>query len=251
MPRHLSYFVSDVHLGLDVSDPEGREERFVALLRGIPQEETENLFLLGDIWDFWYEYRDVVPRGYARVIATLQDLVRSGVKVYFFRGNHDIWTFSYFGSLGIVMLEQPYCCRIGGKAFCMGHGDGLKPGWKGYRGVQAVFRSPFLQKCFSTLHPRIAFSLAGRWSLKSRLSKSSAYEFKGEGEPLWKFCASFPEKVDYFIFGHYHCLVDMPVGPGRLLVLGDWMSSSNWLVFDSATGEISRRVADPCTGPVY
>ena len=239
MPRHLTYFVSDVHLGLDVADPSGREARFVSFLRGIPAAETESLYLLGDIWDFWYEYRDVVPKGYTRVFAALQDLMDAGVKVFFFQGNHDIWTYSYFEELGMKRCVQPYVTEIGGKKFCLGHGDGLGPGMRGYKLMRRGFHSRFLQRCFSALHPWFAFRLGNGWSRKSRLGKNIGYTFQGEEEPLYKFCASFPEPVDYFVFGHYHCSVDLPVGSARLLILRDWLTASNWMVFDAAAGTLS------------
>lgn len=248
MPRTRTYFASDVHLGLQVADPAGREARFVAFLKGIPTEETEALYLLGDVWDFWYEYRDVVPKGYVRVFAALQDLMDAGVKVFFFRGNHDIWTYRYFEELGMKRLEQPYVVEIGGKTFCLGHGDGLGPVDRGYRILQGIFHNRFLQVCFSALHPWFAFRLGNGWSRRSRLGKSVGYVFKGEEEPLYQFCASFNEArasagekpVDVFLFGHYHCVVDMPVGEARLLLLQDWISQSDWLVFDAASGLLSR-----------
>lgn len=248
MPRTRTYFASDVHLGLQVADPAGREARFVAFLKGIPTEETEALYLLGDVWDFWYEYRDVVPKGYVRVFAALQDLMDAGVKVFFFRGNHDIWTYRYFEELGMTRLEQPYVVEIGGKTFCLGHGDGLGPVDRGYRILQGIFHNRFLQVCFSALHPWFAFRLGNGWSRRSRLGKSVGYVFKGEEEPLYQFCASFNEArasagekpVDVFLFGHYHCVVDMPVGEARLLLLQDWISQSDWLLFDAASGLLSR-----------
>ena len=120
------YFISDVHLGLEVCDPTDREHRLVTFLRGLP-EDTEALYLLGDIWDFWYEYRDVVPKGYVRVFAALTALLDRGVKVFFFQGNHDVWTYRYFEELGMKRLEQPYVMQIAGRKFCLGHGDGLGP----------------------------------------------------------------------------------------------------------------------------
>ena len=240
MPRTLTYFVSDVHLGLAVADPSGREARFVEFLRGIPAAETESLYLLGDIWDFWYEYRDVVPKGYTRVFAALQDLMDAGVKVYFFQGNHDIWTYSYFEELGMKRCVQPYVTEIGGKKFCLGHGDGLGPGMRGYKFMRWGFHNRFLQRCFSTLHPWLAFRMGNGWSRKSRLGKSIGYTFKGKEEPLYKFCAAFPEPVDYFVFGHYHCAVDLPVGNARLLILRDWITVSNWMVYDASEGTLER-----------
>ena len=248
MSRNLSYFVSDVHLGLQVADPAGREARFVAFLKGIPAAETEALYLLGDIWDFWYEYRDVVPKGYIRVFAALQDLMDAGVQVYFFPGNHDIWTYSYFEELGMHRLEQPYVTSIGSKTFCLGHGDGLGPGDRSYKILRGIFHNRFLQVCFSALHPWFAFRLGNGWSRKSRLGKSIGYDFKGEEEPLYRFCAGFNDRrtaageppVDIFLFGHYHCAVDLPVGEARLLLLRDWISESNWIVFDAGAGTLER-----------
>ena len=174
MPRTLSYFVSDVHLGLQVAGPADREARFTAFLKGIPAEETEALYLLGDIWDFWYEYKDVVPKGYTRIFAALQDLMDAGVKVYFFQGNHDIWTYRYFEELGMVKLTQPHVAEIGGKTFCLGHGDGLGPGDRGYKFLRGIFHSRFLQRCFSSLHPWFAFRLGNPLRARRNRCISSA-----------------------------------------------------------------------------
>jgi len=240
--RTRTYFVSDVHLGLDVKDPAAREGRFVDFLRHIPAAETETLYLLGDIWDFWYEYRDVVPKGYVRVFSALQDLMDAGVRVCFFEGNHDIWSYSYFTSFGMVRCTQPFVTEIGGRTFCLGHGDGLGPGDPGYKFMRACFHNRVLQKLFSTLHPWFAFRLGTGWSRHSRLAKNKEYIFRGGEEPLFRFCESFRAErpVDYFIFGHYHCRVDLPVGEGRLLVLKDWMDGSDWLCYDAASGTLLR-----------
>ena len=166
-----TYFVSDVHLGLQVHDPEERERRFAGFLRSLP-EDTQALYLLGDIWDFWYEYRDVVPKGYLRVLSALQDLMDRGVKVFFFEGNHDIWTYSYFEELGMVKLTQPHLVEIDGKTLCLGHGDGLGPVPAGYRFLRGVFHSRVTQFLFSMLHPWIAFRFGNGWSKNNRLLKS-------------------------------------------------------------------------------
>lgn len=232
-----TYFVSDVHLGLQVADPAARERRFVDFLRSLP-EDAEALYLLGDIWDFWYEYRDVVPKGYARVFAAIQDLIERGVSVYFFSGNHDIWTYSYFEELGMKRLHQPALVEIAGKKFCLGHGDGLGPVPAGYMFIQRMFHCRPLQVMFSMLHPWIAYRLGNTWSRHSRLSHDEVYVFKGEEEPLYKFAAGYEQNhdVDYFVFGHYHASVDMTLPRGsRFLVLKDWLSGSPYMVFDGET----------------
>jgi UDP-2,3-diacylglucosamine hydrolase len=233
--RKLTYFVSDVHLGLQVADPDARERRFADFLNGLPQE-TDALYLLGDVWDFWYEYRDVVPKGYIKVFAALQNLMDRGVKVYFFQGNHDVWTYRYFEELGMKKLEQPYCVEIAGKVFCLGHGDGLGPVPIGYRFLRGVFHNRVLQFMFSLLHPWLAFRLGNGWSKKNRLSHNKEYVFNGESEPLYKFADGFSRenKVDYFVFGHYHSeVVDMKLPSGAsLYILKDWMQGASYLYFD-------------------
>ncbi len=232
-----TFFVSDVHLGLQVGDPAGRERRFADFLRGLP-EDTDALYLLGDIWDFWYEYRDVVPKGYIRVFSALQSLMDRGVKVYFFQGNHDVWTYSYFEELGMKRLEQPCLVEIGGKRFCLGHGDGLGPVPAGYRFLRGLFHNRVAQFLFSMLHPWIAFRFGNGWSRNNRLAHDQEYEFRGKDEPLYKFAEEFSARndVDFFIFGHYHSSVDMTLPSGaRLLVLKDWMRSSPYLCFDGVS----------------
>ena len=233
--RRLTYFVSDVHLGLQVADPDARERRFADFLNSLPQE-TEALYMLGDIWDFWYEYRDVVPKGYVRVLAALQSLMDRGVKVYFFQGNHDVWTYSYFEELGMIRLTQPALVKIGDKSFCLGHGDGLGPVPFGYKFLRGVFHSRVLQFLFSTLHPWIAFRLGNSWSRRNRLAHHEEYVFKGPGEPLYQFAEKFSSEnqVDYFVFGHYHSEVaDMKLPSGAsLYLLKDWMEGSPYMYFD-------------------
>ena len=236
MNRKLAYFVSDVHLGLQVEDPADRERRFVDFLNGL-SEDTGAVYLLGDIWDFWYEYRDVVPKGYVRVFAALQALMDRGVEVFFFQGNHDIWTYSYFEELGMKKLVQPCVVEIAGKTFCLGHGDGLGPTPFGYRVIKYVFNNKVIQTLFSMLHPWIAYRIGNVWSKHSRLSHKETYLFKGETEPLYQFVKEHSQnhKVDFYIFGHYHTQADitLPGGP-RLLLLKDWISSSPYISFDGS-----------------
>lgn len=236
--RKKVYFASDVHLGLDVNDPADRERRFVSFLRSIPVSETVALYLLGDIWDFWYEYRDVVPKGYVRVFSAFTDLVDAGVKLFFFTGNHDIWAYKYFESLGITVVRHPLVVEHGGVKFCLAHGDGLGPGMRGYKLMNRVFKCHAAQSLFSLLHPWIAFRLGYGWSRSSRLSRGEEYVFKGESEPLYQWAESFAREhdVDCFVFGHLHTSVDRLLPGGeRFIVLKDWINSSPYLYFDGTS----------------
>lgn len=242
--RDLNYFVADVHLGLQVLDPAEREKRFLTFLEGIPTEQTEALYLLGDIWDFWYEWKYTVPKGYVRIFAALLHLMDSGVKVYFFRGNHDIWCYSYFEELGMIRLDQPAFVNIGDKIFCLGHGDALGKTDLGFRFLRSIFHSRTAQKAFSALvHPTLAMELGNLWSNNNRL-KRPQYVWKGEEEPLYKYAQSILRErpVDYFIFGHLHVDAQDVVftktssGPrtARLIILDSWLYKDSPFLFNSS-----------------
>ena len=240
MERNKVYFVADVHLGLDLKDAVGREDRFVSFLKGIRKPETKALYLLGDIWDFWYEYSDVVPKEGARVVSELIQLMDEGVEVFFFEGNHDMWTFSFFESLGMKKLRQPADITIGEKSFCLGHGDGLGGARKGYRLMLSVFHNPVARFLFSQIHPWVAYRFGLGWSNSSRRSHGQ-YHFRGEEEPLYKFAQSWEKQPDFFVFGHFHDKVDMTLPSGaRFIVLKDWMDGGQPCAeFDTSTSAFS------------
>lgn len=239
----LCYFVSDVHLGLRLGNPKVLEERFLKFLDSLPSN-TGALYLLGDIFDFWYEYKYVIPRGHTRVLGRLSQLRDSGVDIYFFKGNHDVWAYNYFEQeIGMKVLEQPYVVDIEGKRFCLGHGDGLGYTPKGFRFIRWAFHNRFLQVLFSAIHPRWAFGMGYSWSKHTRLAKTdnkgyTQYKFKGSEEPIYKFADSFGKgkNIDYFIFGHFHTptSIDIPSG-GKMYILGEWIHTCDWLVFDGKT----------------
>lgn len=219
------YFVSDVHLGLKVGDPAEREARFVDFLKRIPRTGTRAVCLLGDIWDFWYEYRDVVPREGIRVVSEFIRLMDDGIEVWFCSGNHDIWTYSFFESLGMRRITQPYFVRIDGREFCLGHGDGLGGARWSYRLMLGVFHNKLAQKLFSTLHPWLAFRFGLGWSDSNRRTHEP-YHFRGADEPLYKFALKTcsERSVDWFVFGHFHdgVKLSLPSGAG-FVVVKDWM----------------------------
>lgn len=238
MERTKIYFVADIHLGLDACDPAAREERFVQWLRSLRNPETKSVWLLGDIWDFWYEYRDVIPREGVRVLSELIQMVSEGIEVVFMPGNHDIWCYSLFEKLGIRKVEQTQVLEVDGKTFLLGHGDGLGGAKWGYRLMLKIFHSRTCQVLFNQLHPWLAYRFGTDWSNSNR-RKHGGYKFKGEAEPLYKFCLD--KKADYFIFGHFHDAVDMtlPSG-GRLIVLKDWIGDTapHYAVWDGKSLEI-------------
>lgn len=224
--RRAVYFVSDVHLGLGLGDPAGREARFVKFLKEIPRDGTRAVCLLGDIWDFWYEYRDVVPREGARVVSELIQLMDDGIDVYYCPGNHDIWTYSFFESLGMKKILQPHYIDFDGRHFCLGHGDCLGGARRSYRFMQKIFHCRFAQVLFSTLHPWIAYRFGMGWSDSNRRTHKP-YHFECGNEPLYAWAEKTAEErdVDFFVFGHFHDGVDaqMPGGQ-RFVILDDWIS---------------------------
>ena len=230
------YFVSDVHLGLRLRDPEDREARFVHFLKGVPRD-ARALYLLGDIWDFWYEYRDVIPKEGIRVVAELIAMMDAGVEVYFFEGNHDMWSYSFFESIGMKKLKQPYIAEIDGQVFCLGHGDLLGGARFSYRLMMAVFHSRVARWLFSTLHPWLAFRFGLGWSNGNR-RKHTPYHFGQQDEPLLHFAEELSSKqhIDYFIFGHFHDSVDLRLSTGaRFFIVKDWMDGGEPYLYFSGT----------------
>ena len=245
--QKLVYFVSDVHLGRQDVDPAEREARFVSFLKGLSADAVQALYLLGDIWEFWYEYRDVVPRIGARVVAELVRLMDDGVEVCICPGNHDLWTYSFFEELGMHRFEQPYYVTLGGKVFCLGHGDLLGGAKRSYEWTIKFYRSPVTQFFFSLLHPWLAFRIAFGSAHHKRKNRPD-YQFKGEEEPIYKFAkaASGARHVDYFIFGHFHRAEDITLPSGaKLYILKDWLDGGMpCAVFNGTSCEL-RTPASP------
>ncbi len=233
--RRLHYFISDVHLGLKAFNPVARERNFARFLNELPSDTAE-IYLLGDIFDFWYEYKYVIPNGFARTLGALAGLNDRGVKIYFINGNHDVWTFSYLQKeIGFIILEEMTVKDISGTRFCLAHGDELT-GETGQRILKKAFRSRFLQILFSSVHPRWAFALASKWSKHNRLNSGMDFRFRGAEDPLYEVASNFEkgEKVDYFIFGHMHTAGNnlTPEGAG-FYILGEWIYGCDYLVFNS------------------
>lgn len=226
--------MSDVHIGADIGDPAERENRFLKFLRSIPRDTAKAVYLLGDIWDFWYEYHDLVPKEGARVTAQMAELADAGVEVHFFPGNHDMWVGNFFEQIGVQMHQQPYFATLEGKEFCMGHGDIVGGTDGGYRFLHWVYTSPVIQFIFRIMHPRTLFAISRKWFRISRNSHKP-FEFVPHNQRIvrWAEAESAGRKVDYFVFGHFHRKVDITLQSGsRFLIMEDWVKSSPYLYFD-------------------
>jgi UDP-2,3-diacylglucosamine hydrolase len=235
------YFLSDFHLGAPnrVVSLE-REKRIVQFLDEIKTDAAE-IFIIGDMFDFWYEYRKVVPKGYTRILGKLAQLTDAGISIYFFVGNHDMWMSGYFEEeLNIPVFHEPKLFERNGKKFYIGHGDGLGPGDQGYKFIKKIFRNKFCQWFFGVLPPAIGVGLADYFSRKSRAVTGQIDEqFLGE-EKEWLIIYSKEvlqkEHFDYFIFGHRHLAIDFSLQNGsRYINLGDWIRYCSYAMFDGET----------------
>ncbi|MEO1260416.1 MAG: UDP-2,3-diacylglucosamine diphosphatase [Bacteroidota bacterium] len=232
------YFVSDFHLGTDgrLTSRE-REKQIVRWLETI-QQDAEELYLVGDVFDYWFEYKKVVPKGFVRLLGKLGELRDGGLPIYFFTGNHDMWMFQYMeDELGIPTIRQPITKKINGKRFFIGHGDGLGPGDYGYKFIKAVFANRACQWLYERLHPNFGLWLMRYFSGSSRKANPAETEFKGEKkERLVQFCNTHLDEAyfDYFVFGHRHLPIDYTLknGKSRYINLGEWINFNSYAVFD-------------------
>lgn len=235
--RTRIYFASDFHLGVPAHASREREVLLVRWLECISADAAE-VYLLGDLFDFWFEYGTVVPKGFVRFQAKLAELTDKGIRVHVFTGNHDMWMFRYFEEeLGVTMHRGPLDRTWGGKRFRIGHGDGLGPGDHGYKFIKRVFANPLCIWLFRWLHPDIGQGLAHFWSGRSRKANAPADEvFLGEDrEYLVQYARSVlrDEHFDYFIFGHRHLVLDLMVdGKARYVNLGAWFKNPHFAMWD-------------------
>ena len=244
--RAKIYFASDQHFG--IPDPESsrvREMKFIAWLDEIKQD-AQCIFLLGDLFDFWFEYKKVVPRGFVRVLGKIAELRDSGIPIHFFVGNHDLWMGDYFEKeLNIPVYHKPQEFEFGGKRFLIGHGDGLGPGDKGYKRMKKVFAHPFSKWLYRWLHPDIGVRFAQYLSTKNKLiSGQEDVIFLGE-EKEW--LVQYARRklqnrhYDYFLFGHRHLPMEIQVGENSTYInTGDWISHYTYAVFDGNDLKLCR-----------
>lgn len=232
------YFASDFHLGVPNREvSREREERIIRWLN-MAQQDAAEIFLVGDVFDFWFEYKHAIPKGFARLQGKIAEITDSGIPVHYFTGNHDMWVFTYFEEeLGVKMYRKNAEFVWGEKKFLVGHGDGLGPGDHGYKFIKKVFANPICQWLFGWIHPNIGIGIANFWSGRSRMAnKGEDQKFLGEDEEwLAIYCKEVlqSQHYDYFIFGHRHLPLDLKVGENsRYINLGEWVNYSSYAVFD-------------------
>jgi UDP-2,3-diacylglucosamine hydrolase len=236
--KRKTYFASDFHLGIDARLSSKERER--QILRWLDQVsvDAEAIYLVGDLFDFWFEYSTVIPKGHTRLLGKLASLRDTGLPIYIFTGNHDMWMFRFFEEeLDIPVYRAPIVREIHGKTFYIGHGDGLGPGDYGYKFIKQVFASRLCQWLYARLHPNFGIWFANFWSGKSRDNNREADYFLGKDKE-WLYIFSEKESkvlpADYFIFGHRHlplnCLLSN--GKSRYINLGEWMNACSYGVFD-------------------
>jgi len=231
------FFASDFHLGLKAGkDPVEREKLVVRWLSAVAPEARE-IYLVGDIFDFWWEYRKVVPRGFTRFLGVISSITDSGIPVHFFTGNHDMWVKDYLSSeCGMLVHTSPLTCTIDGRKFHIAHGEGLGSRNKAYHLLLWIFRNKPLRVLYSMLHPWIGIGIGQEWSQHSRLAKGITQDFMGEDrEDLLRYSREVMKKdvIDYFVFGHRHLPMTFNNGSnGRIIFLGDWFSRGSYAEWD-------------------
>ncbi|MGY6559732.1 MAG: UDP-2,3-diacylglucosamine diphosphatase [Nitritalea sp.] len=245
------YFASDFHLGApDFSQSKTREEKICRWLDRI-QADAAALFLVGDIFDFWFEYKHVVPKGFIPFLGKLAALRQQGLPIYLFTGNHDLWMQDYFPTeLGIPVFHQPQSIFLNDTKLLIGHGDGLGPGDSTYKMLKKIFTNPACRWLFRWLHPDLGMQIALNWSSNSRASNAEKNEdyFRGPDEWLWAYARQIEaqEHFNYYVFGHRHLPLDLPVGQkSRYLNLGEWIRQYTYAVFEA--GKIELQVFEANT----
>ena len=237
-PGRKAYFASDFHLGTPTPQQSRARERAVVAWLDHIRADAEVIFLVGDVFDFWFEYKRTIPKGFVRLQGKLAELTDAGTRVVLFTGNHDMWMKDYFTQeMGIPVYREPRRYAIGGKRFLIGHGDGLGPGDFIYKQLKALFENGLARRLFRWLHPDVGIRLAQAWSRRSRISSGEKGEaFLGEDrEWLMQYCREVESRMhhDYYVFGHRHLPLDLAVSStSRYVNLGEWVNAKTYGVFD-------------------
>lgn len=240
------YFLSDFHLGApNELESRKREEKLVRFLQNA-QQDAAAIFIVGDIFDFWFEYKTVVPKGFVRLLGCLAQISDAGIPLHIFTGNHDLWMHDYLTKeLNATIYIEPQLFTLGGKQFYIGHGDGLGPGDYGYKRLKKVFTSRLCQWIFRWCHPDVGIRIANYFSSKSRAKTGNSDElFLGEDKEwliIYTKQKATEMKVDYFIFGHRHFAIDYEINAtSRYINLGDWIKLFTYGVYDGTSMQLLK-----------
>jgi UDP-2,3-diacylglucosamine hydrolase len=238
MKSNKLYFASDFHLGVPNYAKSLEREKLIIQWLDEVSVDASAIYIVGDIFDFWFEYKHAVPKGFVRFQGKIAELTDKGIEIHFFIGNHDMWMFDYFPKeLGVQLHRDSIQVEVDGKKVFIGHGDGLGPGDKGYKFIKKIFSNRFFQWCFARLHPNFGIGVANYFSRKSRAATGDVDEvFLGEDEE-WLVAYSKEqlqkEHFDYFVFGHRHLPINLSVGENsRYINLGDWIKYKTYAVFE-------------------
>lgn len=240
------YFAADFHLGVPDYDSSLQRERQIIQWLNDVKSDAHSVYLLGDIFDFWFEYKHTIPKGFVRLLGKLAEMRDAGIPIYFFTGNHDMWMFDYFPKeLGIPVFREPIVLEVGSKKLMIGHGDGLGPGDHTYKFLKKFFNSAVCQWLFARLHPNLGITIANTWSRRSRISNKKRDEtFQGEnGEYLWVYCKQMEasQHHDYYIFGHRHLPLNLKVTDNSTYInVGEWVHHKTFAVYDGRKVELKQ-----------
>jgi UDP-2,3-diacylglucosamine hydrolase len=241
--RHNIYFASDFHLGVpDAASSLVREKRIVRWLDSIA-DNASDIYLVGDLFDFWFEYKTVIPKGFVRLLGKLAELSDAGIRIHIFHGNHDLWQFGYLEQeLGGKVYPKPITVSLGGKQFHIAHGDGLGPGQYWFKFILGIYRNYLFQRLFAFFHPNIGITIANWFSNRSKQQTfTENQEYLGDdNEYLIGYAKQVTQQqpIDYFIFGHRHFPFNKKIGNSNVINLGDWMGYNTYAVFDGKTVEL-------------
>jgi len=239
------YFASDFHLKTGAQQRDTVREKIIINWLNHISNDAQEIILLGDIFDFWFEYRQVIPKGCVRLLGKLAELSDKGVNLSIFSGNHDMWMFGYFEEeMGIPVFHKPQSWQINQLKIHLGHGDGLGPGDASYKLLKRVFRSKTCQWLFSKVHPTIGMGIAHRWSSHSRIRSNKKEEpFLGDDEWLLQYCKLIEEKHhhDFYLFGHRHLPLELPINQqSKYINLGEWMNYYTFASIDKDNCQLEK-----------
>jgi len=240
------YFASDFHLGAPNYEKSLEREKLIVRWLDEIKEDAKEIFLVGDLFDFWFEYKHAIPKGFVRLQGKIAELTDSGIPITIFTGNHDMWIFDYIPKeLGVKLYRGNVTREFNGKKFLIGHGDGLGPGDHGYKFIKKVFANKLCQWAFERLHPNFGLGIGNYWSGKSRkVNAVNDEKFLGEeNEWLAIYCREYLEKehVDYFVFGHRHLPLEIKLNEkSTYFNLGEWINYNSYAVFDGEKLELKE-----------